>query len=102
MILEGIPTEEVQNLITFSRDELTKNLQDIIKHAIPVWRKNIEGIIVTIPVDRLGQYIGEHTEEFTFYINKDWKTKIKDDRPLGLQNRLKVSSFIEQLEQYGK
>jgi hypothetical protein len=101
MTPEGIPTEELQNLITFSRDELTKNLQDIIKHAIPVWRKNIDGIIVTIPVNKLGQYMGEHAEEFTFYINKDWKSKIKNEQPFGPQNRLNVSSFIKQLEQYG-
>ncbi len=101
MTPEAIPAGELQDLIPFSREELTKNLPDIIKSGIPVWRKNIEGITVTIPVDKLSHYIGEHLEEFTFYINKDWKSKIKNDESFGLKGKVQVSSFIEQLEKYG-
>lgn len=74
-------SDELKDLITITRDAVTKNLQAIVRHDIPVWRKNIDGVMVTIPMDKLERYIGEHVEEFTFYMNKNWESGIKEARP---------------------
>jgi hypothetical protein len=97
----GLTSEELQNLITISREEIVKNIHDIISNSIPVWRKNIEGIMVPIPVDKLEQYLGENLHEIAFYINKNWKLRVKNNQPSNQNNKLQIPSIIKQLEQYG-
>jgi hypothetical protein len=101
MTSNEIPSDELQNLIAFTREELTINIKDITVYSIPVWRKNIEGKFVTIPVDKLEQYLGDHSDEFTFYINKNWKNRIKDKQTATRINGFKIASLIKHLEQYG-
>jgi hypothetical protein len=100
MTLDGLTSEELRKLITISRDEILQDLQLIVANDIPVWRKNIDGVMVTMPLDKLERYVGEHLDEFTFYINKDWRNRIKDG-PLVHNKIVDVPSFIKQIQQYG-
>lgn len=58
--------------------ELRKNINDIINCGIPLFRKNNEGKIVTIPPDKLQNYIKEIPDSIIFYLEKNWEKKIKD------------------------
>lgn len=83
-----------------SRAELMIITREVIAHDIPVWRKNLEGVMVPIPVDRLERYIGENSGEMTFYIDVNWRDRVKD-RNDTLVERIGVPSLIKQIEQYG-
>src|SRR4030042_1219335 len=101
MTLNGLTSEELKNLITISRDEIIKNIHDILSNSIPVWRKNIDGIMVPIPVDKLEQYLGENLNEITFYIDKNWKIRVKNNQTANQKNKFQVPALIKQLEKYG-
>jgi hypothetical protein len=101
MTLGGLTSEELQNLITISRDEIIKNIHDILSNSIPVWRKNIDDIMVPIPVDKLEKYMGENINEIVFYIDKNWKIRVKNNQPSDRDNKHQIPSLIKQLEQFG-
>ena len=101
MTLNGLTSEELQNLIKISREEIIKNIHDILSNSIPVWRKNIDGIMVPIPVDKLEQYLGENLNEIVFYIDKNWKIRVKNSQLSNQNNKFQIPSLIKQLEQYG-
>jgi hypothetical protein len=101
MTRDGLTSEELKNLITTTRDEVIKNIHDILSNSIPVWRKNIEGIMVPIPVDKLEQYLGENLNEIVFYIDKNWKIRVKNNQTASQHNKFQVPALIKQIEKYG-
>ena len=97
---ENQASKPSESRLAVSRDELMKITRDIIAHGVPVWRKNIDGVMVPIPVDKLERYIGENAGEITFYLDADWKDRIKK-RQEGPVLRSGVAAVLKQLEQYG-
>lgn len=65
-------------LIKVSNDEIIINLADIISSDIAIFRLNKDNKLVTIPIDKIEQYLGESlSKETSFFIEKDWKNHIK-------------------------
>ncbi|MCP4134724.1 MAG: hypothetical protein GY754_27365 [bacterium] len=69
------------DLIPLSRDEITEHVEKIRSKHMPVFRKNVEGKLVTIPLDKIDQYLGETAKEITFYVEKEWEEKINSPDP---------------------
>ncbi len=70
------------NFIELSFDDLIVNLNEILHSSIPVWRKNKSGKFVTIPLDRLEQFVGnDNSNHMLFFIEDLWEARIKKSRP---------------------
>jgi putative nucleotidyltransferase with HDIG domain len=78
------------NLKKISIDEITQNLTELSKNSIPIWRKNRDGKFVTIPHDKINQYLNnEKYKNLSFLIEENWISRIKTDF------ELKASGTIE-------
>lgn len=65
-------------LIKVSNDDIIINLADIISSGIAIFRLNKENKLVTIPIDKIEQFLGESlSKETLFYMEISWKNKIK-------------------------
>ncbi len=63
--------------------DLKENLYGILSNDIPVWRRNKSGKLVTIPLDRLEQFIGSNDLiSITFYIDEKWESLIRIQSPI--------------------
>ena len=72
--------ENKENLIKVLKENIIEDLNNIISCNVAIWRKNKDGNYVTIPIDKIKQYVGESDDTFEFFIEKDWKNKIKDQQ----------------------
>ncbi len=58
--------------------DLRENLHRILNNNIPVWRRNKNGNLVIIPLDRLEQFIGNNdTVSLIFYIDEKWESMVE-------------------------
>lgn len=69
-------------------DEVSQNLQKLIAARVAVVRKNAEGKLVPIPVDKLEHFIGDAARNIPLYIDASWKQKIAQRR----DRRRRISS----------
>lgn len=70
--------EHELKFMELSISDLRENLHEILNNDIPVWRRNKSGKLVTIPLDRLEQFIGSNDGIIpTFYIDEKWENLIK-------------------------
>ncbi len=101
-----------EDLIPVSLEEITLNLKHIIDGDVPVFRKKSDGDFVTIPADRLEQFIGETSSDpLNLMMEKNWKSKIeelKEKTPRGKapentsdHTAPKIKTSLEVLKQYG-
>ncbi len=98
---QTLSPNELNNLITISREDLSAELQSITANGVPVWRKNIAGIMVPVPVDKLALYAGEKTDAVTLYIDGNWKDRVRDNSPVMIETPLQVPALIKRIEQFG-
>lgn len=71
-------TEYNIKFIELNLVDLKDNLHRILDNNIPVWRRNKSGNLVTVPLDRLEQFIGNNEEvPIIFYIDEKWESYIK-------------------------
>ena len=70
-----------KDLTAISHADITKHIQLILAHNIPVWRKNNEGDLVPIPANKLEQFIGETGKDIILYLPENWKEKIRNTLP---------------------
>ncbi|HPJ34479.1 MAG TPA: HD domain-containing protein [Spirochaetota bacterium] len=58
--------------------DIKENLHSILENNIPVWRRNKSGNLVTIPLNRLDQFIGSNEQvTLRFFIDEKWENRIK-------------------------
>ena len=69
---------KAEDLQKITREEIAEELQNILSSKVAVYRKNKEGRFVTIPAEKLEQFIGAKDEGASFLIEKVWKSKIKE------------------------
>ena len=69
------------DLQEITRDEILQHIDKIARYSVPVWRKNIENALVTIPLPKLKQYIGDKSsEEYILYIEKNWEAIVESNK----------------------
>ncbi|MBN2402908.1 MAG: hypothetical protein JXN64_10970 [Spirochaetes bacterium] len=62
-----------------SVEEISTNLKDIVDVNVAVWRKNIDGQLVVLPVKKLDEYLKEKDAgNYKFYIESRWRERIKE------------------------
>lgn len=84
--------------LKITKQELKENYNEIKICNVPIWRRNIQNKLVTIPIDRLDYYLGgENKEEIIFYIEKDWRSRIKGD----VKKNHEQDFPMEKVEKYG-
>jgi hypothetical protein len=70
------PEKDMQEIAI---EDINNNLKDIVAVNVAVWRKNIEGRMVVVPVKKLEQYLKEEdTNKFKFFIEINWRERIKE------------------------
>ncbi len=68
------------NLKKISIDDIKNNLVEITKFSIPLWRKNREGNLVTVPHDKIDQFFGnEKYKNLNLLIEEEWHSRIKSE-----------------------
>jgi HD-GYP domain-containing protein (c-di-GMP phosphodiesterase class II) len=68
-----------KDMLEISTEEITTNLKEIIATNVAVWRKNIDGQQVVLPVKKLDEYLKDKDAgNFKFYIDARWKERIKE------------------------
>lgn len=99
------------NLIQFSLDEIVLNIREIINCNIAVFRRKPDGSLVTIPVEKLEQFIGETSHYMIdFFMEKNWKEKITANTKNNSKPLINITDSFpgtklnssKILEQYGK
>jgi hypothetical protein len=66
------------DLVKISKDDVVKNVAEIVVKNIAVYRLNNENKLVTIPVNKIEQFLGEaESINAVFYIDKNWNEPIK-------------------------
>ena len=95
-------------LINITNEDINNNIADIISSKVAIFRLNMEKKLVTIPIEKLEQFLGESLSTGTeFYIEKDWKQKIKiiyDTKQDSQQIKPESSGkpgIMEAIEKYG-
>ena len=88
-------SETSENLIPITKSELLANLKTIINGNIAIWRKNIDLKLVTIPLEKLKQYIGESAENYEFFIENDWQLKAASHAKNTPDQKLSSISYIK-------
>jgi len=71
------PVKSKIELKKISADELSASFDEIESANIAIWRRNIENKLVTIPIKKLQQFLGGHSET-VFYIQKDWEERVRE------------------------
>lgn len=60
--------------INISFEDLKNNAKVILSNNIPVWRKNISGEFVIIPLDNMEQFFGDRDQvDVLFFITREWE-----------------------------
>lgn len=60
--------------VTF--DVVSSNLDNLVAARVPVFRKNVDGNLVPIPVEKLEHFLGEAERDIKLFIDINWQTKI--------------------------
>jgi len=93
---------EKLNLKSVTYDMVSENLRALLGAGVPVFRKNIEGQLVTIPVEKLEQFMGETARDIELFIEDNWKAKVsarsRERRPLAANAG---SALARAMELYG-
>jgi hypothetical protein len=70
-----IKLNDSTELHSVSLSDIKSNINDIISRKIPVFRLNIENKLVTVPADKLEQFLGSAESDNTiFYMISNWKS----------------------------
>lgn len=99
--------EDHPELQAISYDEVRRHIQVIVSRSIPLFRKNIEGVMVPIPASRLEQYLGESAPDTVFYILQGWEQYGKEaDSAASVSRQASAGAPsregpMSRLEQYG-
>ena len=94
--------EETSEHQEITSEEIAANLKDITECNVAVWRKNKEGAMVTVPVEKLEQYLGGKAGDAKFQIEKEWKGKIKLARePKTAEPPKKEVNPMKEMEKFG-
>ena len=89
------------NLKKISIDDIKNNFAEIKKFSIPLWRKNRDGKLVTIPLDKINQFFGnEKDENLSILIEENWSSRIKLSNDLK-SDIIEESSAVPVLDDYG-
>ena len=95
-------------LTSITNDGIINNLADLVTSKIAIFRMNVENKLVTIPIEKLEQYLGESlSTDAVFYIEKDWNQKVRkyydanQSSPLNKAESGGKSGVMELVEKYG-
>ncbi len=71
-----IASKDVQEIAI---EEINGNLADIIAVNVAIWRRNIDGEMVVVPVKELEKYLREEDAvKYRFFIESNWRERIKE------------------------
>lgn len=91
---ENASGKSLEGLISLDKNEVKKDLDEIILSNTPLYRLKKDGSKVIVPVDKLDKYLGEQGPEVIFYLEEDWRKHIPETRVIG---RIDKKSKLEEI-----
>ncbi len=87
-------------------DVIADNLSKLVAARVAVVRRNAEGQLVPIPVEKLEHFLGEAERNIDLFIDAQWQSKIAVPREnkqthAQLNQSLREKALIKKLEEYG-